>query len=93
MKRKVSSYEKGKRIEYMVKKKLWLQGFNVLRVAGSKGLYDLVAWNEEQILFIQVKGTRLRKEEKRLITQDLVPESVIKQVWIKKGGDFVIEVL
>jgi len=91
--RNIHLYEKGRRIEYQVKKRLQAQGFNVLRVAGSKGLYDLVAWNKDQVLFIQVKSTRQRRNERDLILQDLVPESVIKQVWIKKGMDFVVEIL
>lgn len=51
------NYVAGRRLEYQFKKDWEAEGAIVLRTAGSHGLFDLVAINEQQgeITFIQCK--------------------------------------
>ena len=51
------NYVKGRMKEYSIKKGLELQGYTVLRTAGSHGFADLIAINKEKqiIRFIQCK--------------------------------------
>jgi len=50
------SYTKGRRIEYLAKKILENEGYQVFRSAGSKGPWDLIALKDHDIRFIQVKS-------------------------------------
>lgn len=51
-------YERGRRLEYAARKYLEELGYTVTRAAGSKGFADLVAFDREAILFVQVKTKR-----------------------------------
>ena len=46
---------KGRRAEWRSRDWLQSQGYEVVRAAGSKGAFDLVAWNDEEILLVNVK--------------------------------------
>lgn len=57
-------YVSGARLE-----RLWLlqmkrKGYNVTRSAGSKGLIDCIAWNDEFVIFAQVKNGRAAYTQK-----------------------------
>jgi len=54
------SYVKGRRFENYVKEKLERKGYLVVRSAGSKGLFDLVALRRGEILLIQCKWRKGR---------------------------------
>ena len=47
MKKKIKKYEKGRRFEYKVKKFYEHLGYYVIRSASSKGLFDLIAFNQD----------------------------------------------
>ena len=49
------NYQKGRRKEYALKRKLESEGWLVLRSAGSHGFADLVAISETKVIFIQCK--------------------------------------
>jgi Holliday junction resolvase len=54
------SYVKGRRFENYVREKLEKRGFIVVRSAGSKGLFDLVALRRGEVLLIQCKWRKSR---------------------------------
>ena len=66
-------YEAGRRYEYKVKKQLEKEGWTVLRMAGSHGLFDLVALRHLELngMDIDPRGflrpRKLQKNEMRLI--------------------------
>jgi len=49
------SYAAGRRAEYKCIEHLREAGWSAVRTAGSHGPFDVVAWTDHQILFIQVK--------------------------------------
>lgn len=60
------NYLRGARLE-----RLWLvqmkrKGYTVMRAAGSKGLIDCMAWNDDTIIMAQVKNGRAAYNEKDL---------------------------
>ena len=66
----MSSYRKGRALEYAVIRKLIKEGFCFfIRSAGSKGAIDVLASNGMEILAIQVKknGYLTEKEKTRLL--------------------------
>jgi len=54
------SYVKGRRFENYVREKLERKGYLVVRSAGSKGLFDLVALKKGEILLIQCRWRKSR---------------------------------
>ena len=50
-----NNYATGARIERLARDVLRRYGYYVVRSAGSKGAFDLVAWNREEVKFIQCK--------------------------------------
>ena len=53
-----ANYLKGRRLEYKAKKQLELEGWKVLRSAGSHGAFDLSAFRKDLPAYvIQVKST------------------------------------
>jgi hypothetical protein len=57
----MSRYVAGRKVEYKVRKLLEKSGHYVIRSAGSKGIWDLVALNGVGIKLIQVKRLADRK--------------------------------
>jgi len=65
------NYQKGRAKEYRVRKKWEEAGWTVLRTAGSHGFADLVAINDEYVMFIQCKPNDFpASEERRLIKEN-----------------------
>ena len=52
------NYRKGRRAEWRSRALLVKQGYTVVRAAGSKGPFDLVAWNGTDGVLIQCKTDR-----------------------------------
>lgn len=60
----MTHYQVGRRFEYEVKKDLEGKGFVVFRVAGSKGLFDLIAIKDGHLDLIQCKyNVNISKQE------------------------------
>ncbi len=75
----MSHYSKGRQYEYRTIKSLKDQGFNCIRSAGSHGPFDIVAWNEDVIYFIQVKvGVKPTRKEIDEILNIPVPMNAVK---------------
>lgn len=90
-------YRRGYRAERKAVAELEKEGFIAVRVAGSKGPFDVVALGEK-VRFIQVKRAKAGKEEsalqegKREISA--ISGAFVKEVWVwvdRKG--FVKEVV
>lgn len=56
-------YKKGRRFEYKVKKELEEQGYYVIRSAGSRGVFDLIAIKWDEVLGIQCKLGKVSEKE------------------------------
>ena len=71
-KRKAKPYPKGRRLEYKVRDFFERLGFYVVRSAGSKGDFDLIAIKDGECIGIQVKsGDKLPPENLRILSRKL----------------------
>ena len=66
-------YLSGRRMEYAVKHYLESKGYMCIRSAGSKSSVDVVAINDNEVLLIQCKHTKLTAGERRRIEITLLP--------------------
>jgi hypothetical protein len=60
--KRVNLKARGTGIERKAKQELIEQGYYVVRSAGSLGLFDLIAFNDKEIIFIQIKATKTARE-------------------------------
>ena len=49
------NYRSGRDLEWVYRKRLEANGFTVMRSAGSKGPFDLIAWDTAACLHVQLK--------------------------------------
>jgi Holliday junction resolvase len=77
-------YIKGRNREHNLKRKLERAGWLVVRSAGSKGVFDLIAIKDVTI-GIQVKGAKPSKQELARIAQAVKGRAIIGLVAILKG--------
>jgi len=76
-------YRKGYRNEQRSIRILESCRYEVIRASASKGYWDLVALNYQEIKLIQVKSNRDISETERKILKNLkYPNCVSKEVWI-----------
>lgn len=68
------SYKKGRQFEYRVKRDLEQKGYFVIRSAGSHSPFDLIAFSQEGVLFIQCKTRKPRAREIELISSLPCPQ-------------------
>ncbi len=66
-----TAYRKGRRAEYLLKKKLEDEGWFVVRSAGSRGVVDLVALKDDQVMLIQVQMGSYISHQKRQQLKEL----------------------
>jgi Holliday junction resolvase len=89
----MAKYAIGAKKEYEIKKLLESKGFYVIRSAGSHGIFDLVAFNEYEIKFIQSKyggtGGVISKQEMNKLKKIKVPKvcKCSKELWSRKKGN------
>ncbi len=88
----MSSYARGRRLEYQARNLLIARGYTVVRSAGSKGPVDLVAWNERHVLFIQVKANgQVRSADKQKLLGFPIPKrGAYREIWEKKRGNWSV---
>jgi Holliday junction resolvase len=84
----VSAYSDGRRLEYEAARVLRVNGYEVIRSAGSKGKVDLAAFKQGELLFVQCKldgkaGPAERAELRRLAM--LVDAAPLLARWHKEG--------
>jgi len=83
----MNNYQKGRQYEYRTINKLREAGYTATRSAGSHGIYDVIAWNEHEVKFIQVKfNCYPTKSEIELFLGDKIPNNTTKEVWIYLKG-------
>lgn len=74
----LTHYEKGARLERELKAKLEKDGYYCIRAAGSHGLFDLMAWNDHEVLLIQCKTRKPSKKEMVELCQLECPDNFVK---------------
>ncbi len=84
------NYEKGRRAEYKTVKVLEEAGYECTRTPGSKGRFDVIAWDDYSVIFIQVKIDCLpsSKEIKKLKLPPFPKmRNCTREVWIWETGN------
>ncbi len=84
----MSSYRRGRYLEYLARDALVARGYTVVRSAGSKGPVDLVATGPQHVLFIQVKAQgRTRPIDIEKLRAVPVPaRGVHKEIWERRAN-------
>jgi len=84
----LTNYDRGARAEREARDFLEEAGWLVIRSAGSKGAFDLVAIGGWGTRLIQVKNRPATKVEIRELEQAArsVPESVRVEMWVRQGA-------
>jgi len=90
----IKTRKKGARRERQVKKYLEGEGFKCVKSGASLGLFDLICFDRNSVVFIQVKSNycspKIRKEIQEFEVNPAL--RVLKQIWVfKKGGEIKIE--
>lgn len=84
-----SKYTSGRNKEYQTKQVLEKEGYIVLRSAGSKGVFDIVAIGDTVVRLIQVKSTikdvKFNDEIERLRSIN-TPACCTKELWVYYRG-------
>ncbi len=81
----MTKYAKGRRLEWKTRDVLVSEGYQVARMAGSKGPVDIIAWNGQETLFIQVKANNPPGPGERDVLRTLpVPPHSRVQFWVWK---------
>jgi Holliday junction resolvase-like predicted endonuclease len=94
MKKRLNLYAKGRRLEYKSMAMLACEGYRCLRTAGSHGEFDLLAFQPDHILLVQVKGnTKPSKSEIAKIRAFRCPSNCYKEIYIWKDGQKDVEIL
>jgi len=88
----MSIYTRGYRLEREVRNILKKEGYTVIRSAGSKGLWDLVAYNAQEFRLIQIKKGRVPVREREIIKAEKTPSNTSKEIWVAKDSKWAIEV-
>ena len=84
-----SKYASGRITEYKARNFLIEKGYYVLRSAGSKGAFDLIAWKGEVYRHIQVKRESKKSsyaKDTRQILSTKVPKNASRELWIYAKG-------
>lgn len=81
-----TKYQSGRQVEQKVVLFLKANGYKVTRSAGSKGVFDVIAYNESTVRFIQVKTSASPKttyaRELSEMMESETPQSTSKEFWI-----------
>ncbi|RDV81257.1 hypothetical protein [Ammonifex thiophilus] len=85
------NYRRGYLTELKAKEELEREGYLVLRTAGSKGPFDLVAVSGERVRLVQVKrhkdGDGVRPGDLRALSALPVPPNATKELWVWRDGE------
>jgi len=84
-----NKYASGRETEYKIRRFLDDLGYDTVRSAGSKGAFDIIAWNDLVTRRIQAK----REKSKSSYSKDLEkmgksksPPNSTKELWIWRTG-------
>jgi len=84
----MTQYKKGKRVEYKARDELIKEGFQVMTSSRSLGIFDIIAWNEFSVRWIQIKSCskkrfhELSPAELQEIEEAPIPCGYDKEIWI-----------
>ncbi len=83
-----SRYIRGRAAEYLAMEDLKKEGYSVARSAGSKGTWDLIAFNKNHVRVIQIKRTKskfkgISSAEIKRMKESIVPPRTIKELWVR----------
>jgi len=80
-------YRKGVVIEREVVHQLKELGYLALRVAASKGPFDVIAVNKKEIKLVQVRTGKPPTRAEMAVLRDIpAPSCVVKEVWVRNRG-------
>ncbi|RPF42010.1 Holliday junction resolvase [Thermodesulfitimonas autotrophica] len=89
------NYRRGYRAELEAKKRLEAEGFAVIRAAGSKSPFDLVALDGEVVRFVQVKRVKSGNGGLAKVLRELevvsVPPCARKEIWLWRDREGFVE--
>jgi len=93
----MNNYGRGRVVEYKITEELRAAGYFAVRTAGSKGLFDIIGYKDNELRLIQAKRIKAKKAKKKKgwITPKLqedenvkafrslkVPVGVTKELWV-----------
>ena len=84
----MTQYTKGQRYQYKARDELIKDGFQVMTSARSLGIFDIIAWNEFSVRWIQIKSSSKKKfhelspAELQEIEEVPIPCGYDKEIWI-----------
>lgn len=91
----MANYQRGYRAELAAVTELKQEGYQALRAAGSKGPFDLIAWNAETVRFVQVKRVRNGNNGLAKAARELeavpVPPYARKELWVWRDREGFVE--
>jgi len=84
-------YKRGRASEYKAMHELEADGYTVARMSGSHGTFDLIAWTEFEIRFIQIKSWSTSRKptyrvERAAIALAKIPTNSSAELWARKHG-------
>lgn len=86
----MSNYRRGYVAELRALEELRNDGYVVVRTAGSRGPFDLVALREDSVRLVQIKRTKRKKiappVDLRAFEELPVPPGITKELWIWQDG-------
>lgn len=90
----MTPYRQGVRLEYLARDTLMKEGYTVIRSAGSKGPVDLVAFNNQHTLLIQVKAAgQTHPADLEKLSQLTIPPCAQVQIWERAGRGWKIQTI
>lgn len=90
----VNNYRRGYIVERICVRELRNDGYRAQRNAGSHGIWDVTAFNENCVRLIQCKRVKNKKDVKNVADGNLeilknvqVPRFAMKELWVWLDGD------
>jgi Holliday junction resolvase len=81
----MTNYRRGYITENKAVNQLKKMGYTAVRTAGSHSPFDVIAWKQDEVRFIQLKRTKKWKNynlEVKQISEQKVPKSVKLELWV-----------
>lgn len=83
----MTQYSRGRIIQYKARDQLLEDGFQVMTSARSLGIFDMIAWDEFSVRWIQIKSCSkkrfyLEKIELEALEKTKIPCGYDKEIWI-----------
>ena len=91
-----NKYNSGRVTEYKIKKFLIEHGYSVQRSAGSKGTFDIIAYNDKIHRHIQAKRENKKssyKKDIKQIEESFSPPLTSKELWVWRAKIGWVEIL